>query len=94
MHGWRGPRAARVDPPGERLGGQCVQMTLDTVPLATDGTCRTSRSKSSSPVKPDLAIELDLSLGDQRRKVDAMIEPGPLGPALPPNSTSSAAPSP
>jgi Replication-relaxation len=74
LRGWRGPRAARIDPPGERIRGQWVQMTLDTVPLGTGQHVSDLVLEEFQPVKPDLAGDLDLSLGDQGRRVDALIE--------------------
>jgi signal transduction histidine kinase len=74
LRGWRGPRAARIDPPGERVRGQWVQMTLDTVPLRTGQHLSDLALDEFKPVKPDLAVELDLTVGEERRRVDLLVE--------------------
>jgi protein involved in plasmid replication-relaxation len=74
LRGWRGPRAARIDPPGERVRGQWVQMNLDTVPLGTGQHLSDLALEEFKPVKPDLAVELDLSIGQERRRVDLLVE--------------------
>ena len=74
IRGWRGPKAARLDPPSERVRGQWVQMSLDTLPLGTGRHIADLALDEFKPVKPDLAIELDLSIGDQRRRIDLLLE--------------------
>jgi Replication-relaxation len=74
LRGWRGPRAARIDPPGERVRGQLVQMTLDTIPLGTGQHLSDLALDEFKPVRPDLAVELDLSVGAERRRVDLLVE--------------------
>jgi Replication-relaxation len=72
--GWRGPRAAWIDPPGERVRGQWVQLTLEALPLGTGQHVADLALEEFEAVKPDLAVELDLSIGDERRRVDLLVE--------------------
>jgi hypothetical protein len=51
-----------------------MQMTLDTVPLGTGQHASDLALEEFKPVKPDLAVELDLSIGDERRHVDLLLE--------------------
>jgi hypothetical protein len=74
LRGWRGPRSARVYVPGERVRGQWVPLTPDTVPLGTGRHLADLQLDEFRPVHPDLAVELDLSLGDKRRRVELLIE--------------------
>jgi Replication-relaxation len=74
LRGWRGPRSARLDVPGERVRGQWVALTPETVPLGTGHHLADLQLDEFRPVHPDFAVELDLSLGDQRRRVELMVE--------------------
>jgi hypothetical protein len=49
-------------------------MTLDTVPPGTGQHVSDLALEEVKPVRPDLAIELDLSLGDERRRIDLLLE--------------------
>ena len=71
---WRGPRAARLDVPGERIRGQWVPANPDTVPLGTGHHLADLQLDTFQLIRPDLAIELDLSLGNQKRHVELLIE--------------------
>jgi hypothetical protein len=74
LRGWRGPLAARLDVPGERVRGQWIALTPDTVPLGTGQHLANLQLDEFRPVRPDLAVELDLSLGNTRRRVELLIE--------------------
>jgi Replication-relaxation len=74
LRGWRGPHASRLEVPGEKVRGQWVPINLDTVPLGTGHHLADLQLDEFRPVRPDLAIELDLSLGDQRRRVELLVE--------------------
>ncbi len=71
---WRGPRAARLDVPGERIRGQWVPVAPDTVPLGSGHHLADMQLEEFAPVRPDLAIELDLSLGNTKRRVELLVE--------------------
>jgi hypothetical protein len=72
---WRGPRSARLDPPGERVRGQWVPMTPETVPLGTGRHLTGLALGEFRPVKPDLRIELNLSFeGSPARRIDLLVE--------------------
>lgn len=47
---------------------------LETVPLGTGQHVSDLALDEFKPVKPDLAVELDLSIGDERRRVDVLVE--------------------
>jgi hypothetical protein len=49
-------------------------MTLDTIPLRTGQHLSDLALDEFKPVKPDLAVELDLSVGEERRRVDLLVE--------------------
>jgi hypothetical protein len=74
LRGWRGPHAARLEVPGEKVRGQWVPLSLDTVQLGTGHHLADLQLEEFRPVRPDLAVELDLSLGDQRRRVELLVE--------------------
>jgi hypothetical protein len=74
LRGWRGPRAARLEVPGEKVRGQWVAISPETVPLGTGHHLADLQLDEFQPVRPDLAIELDLSLGDARRRVELLVE--------------------
>ena len=74
LRGWRGPRSARLTVPGEKVRGQWLALTPDTVPLGTGQHLADLQLDEFQPVRPDLAVELDLSLGDQRRRVELLVE--------------------
>jgi hypothetical protein len=74
LRGWRGPRAARLEVPGEKVRGQWTPLTPDTVPLGTGHHLADLQLGEFLPVRPDLAVELDLSLGNQRRRVELLVE--------------------
>lgn len=74
LRGWRGPRAARLDVPGERVRGQWVPLTPETLPLGSGQHLADLQLDEFQLVRPDLALELDLSLGDERRRVDLLVE--------------------
>jgi hypothetical protein len=46
-------------------------MTLDTIPLGTGQHLSDLALDEFKPVRPDLAAELDLSVGAERRRVDS-----------------------
>ena len=60
--------------PGEKVRGQWLALTPDTVPLGTGQHLADLQLDEFQPVRPDLAVELDLSLGDQRRRVELLVE--------------------
>jgi hypothetical protein len=74
LRSWRGPRSARLDAPGERVCGQWVPLTPDTVPLGTGHHLADLQLDEFQPVRPDLAVDLDLSLGDARRRAELLVE--------------------
>jgi Replication-relaxation len=74
LRGWRGPRSARLEVPRERLRGQWVSLTPDTVALGTGHHLADLQLDEFRPVHPDVAVHLDLSLGDKRRRVELLIE--------------------
>jgi hypothetical protein len=74
LRGWRGPRTARLDVPGERVRGQWVPLSPERVPLGTGQHLSDLALDEFLPVKPDLAVELDLSLGGESRRVELLVE--------------------
>jgi hypothetical protein len=74
IRGWRGPRQAKLDVPGERVRGQWVPLTAETVQLGTGHHLADLQLEDFRPVRPDLAVEVDVSLGDSRRVVELLIE--------------------
>jgi hypothetical protein len=59
LRGWRGPHRARLDVPGEKVRGQWIPVSPDTVPLGTGHHLADLQLDEFRPVRPDLAIELD-----------------------------------
>jgi hypothetical protein len=80
LRGWRGPRAARLDVPGGKVRGQWVALAPDTVPLGSGQHLSEFQLDEFLPVRPDLAIELDVTLGGEQRRVE------PLASILTPSS--------
>lgn len=74
LRGWRGPRAARLDVPGEKVRGQWVALAPDTVPLGSGQHLSEFQLDEFLPVRPDLAIELDVTLGGEQRRVEPLVE--------------------
>jgi len=74
LRNWRGPRAARLDVPGQRIRGQWVPVGPDTVPLGSGHHLSDLQLDEFEPIRPDLAIELDLSIGNTARRVELLIE--------------------
>jgi Replication-relaxation len=71
---WRGPRSSRLDPPREKLRGQWAKLTAERVPVGTHQRLDGLLADEFEPVRPDLTVELDLSLGGQPRRVDLLVE--------------------
>jgi hypothetical protein len=74
LRSWRGPRGARLEVPGERSRGQWVPLSPETVQLGTGRHLADVQLDEFQPLRPDLAIELDLSLGREQRRVELLVE--------------------
>lgn len=74
VRSWRGPRAAIIDPPREKIRNQWVTLAPDRVPLGTGQHLSDLQLDEFKQIRPDLAVELDLSLPDAPRRVELLLE--------------------
>ena len=74
IRGWCGPRSAVLEPPREKVRNQWVKLAPERVPLGSGQHLDGLQLDEFEPVKPDLAIELDLSMEGTPRRVEVLVE--------------------
>ncbi len=74
LMGWRGPRNSILRVPREKVRGQWLELAPDRVPLGTGQHLADLALDEFAPVRPDLTVELDLSIQGKQRRVDLLIE--------------------
>lgn len=71
---WWGPGRSILWPPARKERGEWVRLRADEIKLGQRQSLDGLALEEFEPVKPDLRVELDLSMAGQTRKVDLLIE--------------------
>jgi hypothetical protein len=81
--GWRGQRAARLQPPRRKVRGEWIELAPNEVVLGSNHVLRDYEPRRFEPVTPDAAVEIHLRVGGNSMHLDLLVEVdrGRSGPA-------------
>jgi hypothetical protein len=72
--GWRGQRAARLEPPRRRVRGEWIELSPSEVTLGSNHVLRDYQPQKFEPVTPDAAVEIRLQVGGERMHLELLVE--------------------